>query len=87
MEVVILKIGSKGRRRPIEKRGMSGQNITNCILAVHKVRRHGADDKVGGRYPNGDEPNGENETRCPSIFVWVRRGMKILFCLITEKSS
>lgn len=60
------------------KKGRSGQNITNCKLAVHKVRRHGADYEVGGCYPDGDKHNGENESLCPSIFAWVRRGMKYL---------
>lgn len=65
--------------------GGSGQNITNCILAAHKVRRHGADDKVGGCYPDGDENNEVNDSLCPSIFMWVRRGMKILFSQLLNR--
>lgn len=46
-----LQIGCKGRRRHREK-GRSGQNITNCIRAIQKMRRHGAE--VGWCHPNGD---------------------------------
>lgn len=59
--------------------GRSRQNITNCILTVHKMRKHGADDKVGGCFPSGDQDNGENESLYPSIFMWVRSGINILF--------
>lgn len=73
-----LQIGSKGRRRRREM-GRSVQNITNCIPAEHKVRRHGADDRVGGRYPDGEQHNGESESRRPSILAWARRSMENLF--------
>lgn len=67
------------RKQREEEMGGSGQNIINCILTAHKVRRQRADDKVGGCYPDGEENNEENESLCPSIFTWVRREMKIPF--------
>lgn len=48
------------------------------------MRRHGADDKVGGCYPDGNKHNGENESLCPPIFAWVRRGMNYLRIIIAK---
>lgn len=57
---------------------MLGQSVTNCILAVHKIRRHSADERLGGWYPNGGRNISENESLRPSIFGWERGGMEIL---------
>lgn len=76
MELIICK----GRRRRREK-GRLGKNITNCILTVHKVRRHGTDDKVGGCDPDGNKHNGENDSLGLAVFAWGEwgGGKKFLF--------